>query len=202
MQEFSLVLLCKYSTFPICAHSFLHLCPPLLWLFLRLLSLTSAQCTWVSHWSRPDSSSMRQQIVFVCSCSFDQANISRLGPFDSCFPLSMSSCRALGKHSWASPLSCAWAPAAAGVLVMVLCPCPGRSSSAAQTVTGRWWVQRPIWQASIPQEDKRCSTLTSPGSLSLCTQCLSLTKGCWSSLWLLVHGMNSYRLKHGTQQNT
>lgn len=104
------------------------------------LSLTSVQCTWVSHCSRQDSSSIRQQSVFMCVLTV----LSRLGPLDSCSPVVHEQLQGAWQRSWASASSCAWVSPLAGVLVTVHCRCPGRSSSAARTVTGRWWVQRPI----------------------------------------------------------
>lgn len=61
------------------------------------LSLTSGQCTWVSHWSRPDSSSIRQQIVFVCVLTvLSRLTSAGLVPSTPVPLLSVSSCRALG----------------------------------------------------------------------------------------------------------
>lgn len=60
------------------------------------LSLTSAHCTWVSHWSRPDSSSIRHQIAFVCVLTvLSRPTSAGLVPLTPIPLLSMSSCRAL-----------------------------------------------------------------------------------------------------------
>lgn len=145
-------------------------------LYLCLPHIQAPFCLSSPH-CRTDPEQTTANYPHIHSCSFVQVDISRLGHFSSCDPVAYGQLQGTWQCSSASASSHVRAPSPGLTVLMVPCPCPGRSSSAAQTVTGRWWARRPIWQVCIPQRDTRCSTPTSPGSLSLCTLCQNPTKG-------------------------
>lgn len=128
MQEFAPVLLCKYSTFPICAHHYLHLCRASLWLFLilRLLSICNLHTV---HLAIPLIQNRPLQYytpncLCVCPYSFVQADISRLGHLNSCYLLVREQLQGTWQCSSASVSSCVQASPLTIALLMVRCPCP------------------------------------------------------------------------------